>query len=105
MLSNALWIMPAADRSSAPGTATIYYRCGSQQGKPAVVVDAALSEPDFVGMTGAFVLREVSLFRAARSARQKNFARNLKKFFDEGQIATISGWEGTDDALVAALLS
>jgi hypothetical protein len=89
MLSNAIWIMPTADRSAATGTATVYYRCGSQSGKAATTVSSELSEGEFDDLTIEFILAEIELYRRARISKQKNAARNLKKYFDAGQIATI----------------
>jgi hypothetical protein len=94
MLSNAIWIMPTADRSAPTGQATIYYRCGSQAGKPAVTVAADLSEAEFAEQTIGFIVAEVEVFRKARGSRQKNSARNLKKYFDAAQVTTIEQLAG-----------
>ncbi|MCU1551038.1 MAG: hypothetical protein JWR36_1598 [Glaciihabitans sp.] len=89
MLSNRIWIMPTADRASRPGTATIYYRCGTQRGKPAREVSATLTEVEFNQLTAEFIQAEVGVYSAAVARKQKNSARNLRKYFDSPDIATI----------------
>jgi hypothetical protein len=104
MLSNAIWMMPTADRAAAPGTATIYYRCGSQAGKAAQSVSADLSEPEFAELTAAFVAAEIEVYRRAQASRQKNAARNLKKYFDAAEIAVIESGHGQASADLARTL-
>jgi len=98
MLSNPIWIMPVATRSAAPGVATIFYRCGSQQGKPATSVAADISEAEFTAATAEFVVEQIAVFQKAASSKQKNAARNLKKYFDAREIAAI---EALDEPLTA----
>jgi hypothetical protein len=106
MLSNAIWIMPTADRSAAPGQATVFYRCGSQAGKPAATVPDDLGEPDFTERTVAFIVAEIEIFRKAKSSRQKNSSRNLKKYFDAAQVAQVEHRAGelSDRELALELL-
>jgi hypothetical protein len=106
MLSNRIWIMPTADRSAAPGTATVYHRCGSQQGKPAIEVASGLGQPEFDRLTTEFVAREIEVYRKASKARQKNANRNLKKYFDDGDIRVIEekAAESSVDQIAALLL-
>jgi hypothetical protein len=89
MLSNALWMMPTADRAASTGTATIYYRCGSQAGKAAQSVSAEITAEEFAALTAGFVVEQIEIYRRAQSARQKNAARNLKKYFDSREVAII----------------
>lgn len=89
MLSNAIWIMPTADRAAAAGEATIYYRCGSQAGKAATTVSSDLGEAEFAERTAAFIAAQIDVYRLAKASRQKNSARNLKKYFDAAQVAVI----------------
>jgi hypothetical protein len=89
MLSNRIWNMPTATRSEAPGTATIYFRCGSQQGKPAKSVASDLPQEEFDGMTVEFLSNEISAYLKARAAKQKNASRNLKKYLDADDIRSI----------------
>jgi hypothetical protein len=89
MLSNRIWIMPTADRSAAPGSATAYFRCGSQQGKPAREVPSTLAQTEFDRLTTEFVTAEIETYRKARKGKQKNASRNLKKYFDEHDIRFI----------------
>jgi hypothetical protein len=105
VLSNAVWIMPEATRSNAVGRATIFYRCGSQQGKPADDVSSDLDEDDFARRTVDFVLQQAHEYATAVSKKQKNATRNLKKYFDGPQIALIVAHNGQLDAeQVASLL-
>jgi len=106
MLSNPIWIMPAATRSNAPGTATIFYRCGSQQGKPARSVAADIDVSAFTEATAEFIIEQVAVFQKAQSSKQKNAARNLKKYFDEREIAIIEalGEPLTTDQAIAKFL-
>lgn len=101
MLSNAIWIMPTADRAAAAGTATIYYRCGSQSGKAAVTVASDLSDDEFARLTTEFVVAEIETYQRAKASRQKNATRNLKKYFDEREIAAIE--HGAGEPAAAAL--
>jgi hypothetical protein len=94
MLSNSLWIMPTSTRSNAEGTATIFYRCGSQQGKKARDAPSDLSQADFDTLTAGFVAAEAETYRKARATKQKNANRNLKKYFDAREIALIEEHEG-----------
>ena len=98
MLSNRIWNMPTATRSEAPGTATIFFRCGSQQGKPARVVSSDIQQEEFDRMTAEFLAGEISTYRKAVAARQKNAARNLKKYLDADDIRRIEQSEGTQIA-------
>jgi hypothetical protein len=94
MLSNRIWIMPTADRASGPDSATIFYRCGSQRGKPVRTVSSSLAESDFNQLTAEFVLAEATVYRKARAGKQKNAARNLKKYLDAEDIRLIEDREG-----------
>jgi hypothetical protein len=94
MLSNRIWIMPSADRASAPDTATIFYRCGSQRGKPVRTVASSLDESGFAQLTAEFVFAEITLYRKARAGKQKNAARNLKKYLDADDIRLIEDRDG-----------
>jgi hypothetical protein len=106
MLSNAIWIMPTADRSAAVGTATIYFRCGSQSGKAASTVSSETTEVDFASRTADFIAGEIEIYRRATAKKQKNSARNLKKYFDAAQIAIIDRdiAEHSNAEIAAALL-
>jgi hypothetical protein len=94
MLSNRIWIMPTADRASGPDTATIFYRCGSQRGKPVRTVDSSLDQSALNQLTAEFVFAEVAVYRKARAGKQKNAARNLKKYLDADDIRLIEDREG-----------
>jgi hypothetical protein len=89
VLSNAIWILPTADRSAAPGTVTIYYRCGSQAGKAALATSSGLSDSEFADLTTEFVAREIEIYRRAKASNQKNAARNLTKYLDQHEISII----------------
>jgi hypothetical protein len=89
VLSNAIMSMPTADRAAAAGTATVYFRCGSQAGKPAATVSAELSQGELDELTVAFVAAEIETYRRAVASKQKNASRNLKKYFDKAHIARI----------------
>jgi hypothetical protein len=102
VLSNAIWIMPTADRASLPGTATIYYRCGSRAGKAATTTSGDLSDDEFNKLTMEFVTREIQIYRRARASNQKNSARNLKKSFDQREISIIEQDAGETAAAVLA---
>ena len=106
MLSNRIWIMPRATRAGDADTATVFYRCGSQQGKPARTVPADIGEADFTALTVEFVLAEASTYAAAASAKQKNATRNLKKYFDTGDVRLLEERRGiiTGDEVVRLLL-
>jgi hypothetical protein len=93
MLSNRIWNMPTSVRSEAPGTATIYFRCGSQQGKPVRSESSGLDQAEFDRMTAEFVLGEITVFAKARKSRQKNASRNLKKYLDAPDVARIEARE------------
>jgi hypothetical protein len=89
VLSNAIWIMPETTRSNGLERAVIFYRCGSQQGKPASEVPADLGEDAFADLTVEFVLAQVQEYAKAQAKKQKNATRNLKKYFDGPQIQLI----------------
>jgi hypothetical protein len=89
MLSNRIWTMPTATRSEAPDTATIYFRCGSQQGKPVRAVDSGIDQGEFDRMTVEFLEREIAIYRTAAASRQKNAARNLKKYLDADDVRKV----------------
>jgi len=95
------------DRASNDDTANVYYRCGSQQGKLADRVPAGISEAEFAVLTERFVATWLEDYRRLRESRQKNATRNLKKYFDAAQIATIV--EGinrvADESLARSVLS
>lgn len=90
--------MPEATRSNAAQRATIFFRCGSQQGKAAQDVDADLTEDDFTRLTIEFVLTEAREYATAQAKNQKNATRNLKKYFDAAQISLIVAHNGLLDA-------
>jgi hypothetical protein len=96
MLSNRIWNMPTATRSEAPGTATIFFRCGSQQGKPVKVVAADIEQKEFDRLTVEFLTAEIAVYRKASAARQKNAARNLKKYLDGDDVRRVE--QSADDA-------
>jgi hypothetical protein len=89
MLSNRIWNLPTSTRSEVPGTATIYFRSGSQQGKPVRTVPSDIEQAEFDRMTVDFLLTEIAAYRKASASRQKNAARNLKKYLDAGDIRSI----------------
>jgi hypothetical protein len=93
MLSNRIWNMPTSVRSEAPGTATIYFRCGSQQGKPVQTAPSDVEQAEFDRMTAEFLLGEITVFAKARKSRQKNASRNLKKYLDAPDVARIEDRE------------
>src|SRR5665213_2691510 len=107
VLSNAIWMLREVDRASNDDTANVYYRCGSQQGKLADRVPAGISEAEFAVLTERFVATWLEDYRRLRESRQKNATRNLKKYFDAAQIATIV--EGinrvADESLARSVLS
>ena len=90
--------MPEATRSSAVGRATVFYRCGSQQGKAAHDVAADIGEDDFTRLTVDFVLAQAQEYAIAQAKKQKNSTRNLKKYFDVQQVALIVARNGQLDA-------
>jgi hypothetical protein len=89
VLSNTIWILREVDRASNGATANVYYRCGSQQGKLADRVPAGIGEAEFAVLTERFVRICLEDYRTSRASRQKNATRNLKKYFDAAQVATI----------------
>jgi hypothetical protein len=98
VLSNAIWSMPEATRSNPDQRAVIFYRCGSQQGKPASKVAADLGEDAFTQLTIEFVLAQLDEYSRAQAKKQKNASRNLKKYFDAPQIELIAAHNGQLDA-------
>lgn len=94
--------MPTADRAVAEGTAVVYFRCGSQTGKPALTVPANTTQPELDERTVDFLVGEISTYRQAVAGRQKNAARNLKKYLDADDIRRVEEL-GETDARAAAL--
>jgi hypothetical protein len=94
MLSNRIWILPRATRAGDQDTAEVFFRCGSQQGKPARTVPADITPDDFTALTAEFVLAEASTYAKAVAKKQKNATRNLKKFFDAGDVALLENRRG-----------
>jgi hypothetical protein len=86
--------MPETTRSNGEGRAVAFYRCGSQQGKPALDVSADLGEDAFTELTVEFVLTQVREYATAQAKKQKNATRNLKKYFDGPQIELIAAHNG-----------
>lgn len=97
MLSNSIWSMPQSTRAGEAGTTTVFYRCGSQQGKAARSVADTVSQEELFDLTVEFVAEQIEQFRAAQAGKQKNAARNLKKYFDSGDIHLIEN-AGDEDA-------
>jgi hypothetical protein len=89
--------MPQSTRAQVVGETTVFYRCGSQQGKPATSVADNTTEEELARLTVEFVADQIMLFRAAQASKQKNAARNLKKYFDVSDIHRIEQ-AGQDDA-------
>lgn len=79
---------------------TVFYRCGSQQGKAAQTAPVTLTEEELNALTVEFVAHQIDQFRAAQASKQKNAARHLKKYFDSGDIHLIE--ESDDDARALA---
>lgn len=102
MLSNSIWSMPQATRAGEAGTATVFYRCGSQQGKAARTVPDTITEDELTRLTTEFVADEITQFRSVKARKQKNATRNLKKFLDARDIHLI---EDSDDADAGDLAS
>jgi hypothetical protein len=101
VLSNSIWSMPQSTRAGVAGEATVFYRCGSQQGKPAATVPEDTTGEELTRLTVEFVTAQIELFRAAQASKQKNAARNLKKYFDVSDIHLIEQ-AAQDDALALA---
>jgi hypothetical protein len=101
VLSNSIWSMPQSTRAGVAGEATVFYRCGSQQGKPATTVSDDLTEEELARLTVEFVAAQIDLFRAAQASRQKNATRTLKKFLDAGDIHLVEASAQEDAHAVA----
>ena len=102
MLSNSIWSMPQSTRAGEAGTDTIFYRCGSQQGKAARSVTGIGTEEELAALTIEFVTAEIEKFRAAKASKQKNASRNLKKYFDASDIHLIENADGEDASSLAS---
>lgn len=102
MLSNSIWSMPQSTRAGEAGTATIFFRCGSQQGKAARTVADTITEEELTGLTIEFVATEITQFRSAQARKQKNAARNLKKFLDARDIHLIEESDAEDAGALAS---
>lgn len=98
--------MPSATRAGDQDSATVFYRCGSQQGKAATTVPAGISPEAFQQLTVDFVRAQADAYRTAIAAKQKNANRNLKKFFDAADIHLLEDRRGdiSDEEITTELL-
>jgi hypothetical protein len=96
VLSNRIWSVPQSTRAGEAGTVTVFYRCGSQQGKAARAVPATLTEDELTALTVDFVAEQITQFRAAKASKQKNATRHLKKYVDSGDIRLIEESDADD---------
>ncbi len=96
--------MPQRNRAGGDVAAEVLYRCGSQQGRAATQLPLATSEAEFEAATLAFVVAQLADYRVLRRSKQKNPARNLKKYFDRDDIRVIEDAADSDDEDLARRL-
>lgn len=93
--------MPQSTRSAVAGETTVFYRCGSQQGKAATAVPDDITQDELARLTVEFVAAQIDLFRTAQASKQKNAARNLKKFLDASDIHLVEASAQDDPRSIA----